>query len=104
MDRKKTHGLGLFLIVTVKMIASGEHESVETIEAKIAEGVSSYLVSHYKEYFESIYFDYDNCESIDEYYKNEWSGCADAKEEKYNCGTNDGLVLIVNLALDDAFC
>lgn len=103
MDAKKVNGLKMFLMATIKMIASGEHESTNTIEAKISDGVASYLSKKYKDYYESLRFDYDNCESIDAYYMNKCIGCADGREGDYNCAKNDGLVLIINLAINDVF-
>ena len=54
-------------------------------------------------FFEENGFNVDNIPPIDEYFR-QWSGIADGQEmRKYACQSDDGLILIIKLALNEIF-
>ena len=65
-------------------------------------GIASILYSKHSKIFDSVAFDSDKCQEIDEYYK-AYVGVTDGKEENYACESNDGPYLLIKLALENAW-
>ena len=80
---------------------SKEHESCAFVESKLSSGIASALREKYPTVF-SESLSADNINEIDRYYK-KWSGCSDAEESKYVCEVQDGLYLLIKLALNEIY-
>ena len=100
MKATETHGMRMFLLTLVKLAADGKKEKSENVEELIRKGVASVLTSKYSE-FRKDGFDPDNAENIDAYFRETWRGSAEGNEHKYNCGEDDGLILLFDLVLND---
>ena len=97
----KVHGLRLFLYALLQLIKDGKRESCAFVESKLSAGIASALREKYPTVFsESLSSDIIN--EIDQYYK-KWSGCSDGEENKYACEVQDGLYLLIKLALNEIY-
>ena len=95
------YGLRAFLFETLSLISKGEHELISDIEKHIQNGdIVCYINNKYK-----CDMNPDTYEMIEQYYKKQWSGCAEgAEDRRYGLqNENDGLLLIVALALNDVY-
>lgn len=99
MNVSRVIGLRPFLLVVLKLISDGKKETCSYIEEVIKEGVATALLNKYPEEFNESSFASDWAESVDTYYK-QWNGCADGQEYKYECEEDDGLALVIGLALN----
>ena len=92
----------LFLYGVLELIKNQKSESCGIIEEQMRIGVASVLYSKYSKLFNGLGFHSDKCQEIDEYYKR-YVGVVDGKENKYACESNDGLYLIIKLALEEMY-
>ena len=100
---KAPHGLRLFLLTVLEMQMEGCRESCESIEAFISQGVASRLYSKYVKYYDSNGFNPDLVGGVDDYYM-KWSGCVNGcAERKYAVSDENGLGLLIALALNDIY-
>ena len=84
MKITEVHGLRIFLYSILELIKKGKTESCQTIEDKLSEGIASFLYKKYVKEFNSLGFNCDYIDNINEYYK-EFIGIADGEENKYCC-------------------
>ncbi len=90
----------MFLYGVCQLLKEGKNESCTIVEEKFITGIASYLYNKYNDVFYEICHT-DNLEPIDDYYK-ELYGIADGVEEKrYCCEENDGLWLVLKIALNE---
>ena len=93
----------MFLSILLDLVSKGDKVSCIEVEAALSSGVATKLYSSYNSFFEENGFNVDNIPPIDEYFR-QWSGIADGKEmRKYACQSDDGLILIIKLALNEIF-
>jgi hypothetical protein len=94
--------LRLFLTTLLNLAAQGETESVQYIEENIQKGIASVLYKKYHKVFEENSVDIAEIQNADEYYR-QLKGCMDQPDRKYNLNDNDGILLLVALALNEIF-
>ncbi len=99
-NRNAIAGLRIFLYVLLALIRQGTQENIHTVQDKLSIGVASYLYQQYEDIFNHYYFHTDNLEALDEYFRL-WNDVSDDNLPKYDCGENDGLYLLIKLALND---
>lgn len=99
---EKINGLRMFLYGVLSLIKTGESIKYNIIEEKIGTGIASFLFFKYEKHFSKVGFNPDNLEVIDEFYKKSF-GITEGQENKYDCQENDGLYLIIKLALNEVF-
>lgn len=101
MENTSIHGLRMFLLTLLNMISNGKSERCDIIEDALGSGVATFLRNKYTDCFCGAID--DSLTNLDNYYKR-FSGCADGNEfRKYLCGDNDGLALLIALALNDIY-
>lgn len=101
MKKNKVQGLRIFLITVLGLISSGTKVSCGIIEDALSSGVATKLWSLHKSVFEENGFNEDYIHEVDEYFR-QWAGIADGQEmRKYACTPDDGLALIIMLALNE---
>ena len=93
----------MFLFAVMDLIKDGKKESAIYVEEHISTGIASSLFKKYKNEFIQAGFSIDHVESIDNYYKEQYNGVADSLEHKYRCEKEDGLYLIIKIALNEIF-
>ncbi len=99
---QKPIGLKMFLYEILALIKEGKKEATVSIEDALSKGVATYLCSKYPNEFSEV-LSCDNIEKIDLYYKNS-SGLPDGVEwRRYDCTSEDGLYLLLKLALNEIF-
>ena len=96
-------GLRLFLFGIMDLIKNGEKESVKYVEDHLSTGIASVLFQKYENTFAQVGFRVDHLDSVNNYYKDNWNGTADGLEYKYICQNEDGLYLLIKLALNEIF-
>ena len=102
MENPNVPGLRVFLLIVLEMISKGEIEGCSEIEAALTNGVATALYKKHPAYFEQS-ISLDNLENINEYFK-KWAGCANGEEyRKYLCNENQGLYLLIVLALNEIY-
>ena len=80
----------------------GEIEGCSEIEAALTNGVATALYKKHPAYFKQS-ISLDILENINEYFK-KWAGCANGEEyRKYLCNENQGLYLLIVLALNEIY-
>jgi len=89
----------IFLYAILDLIKNQKRENISFIEENLNNGIATVLYSKYSEYFDRLCIGKDNLLLADNYYK-KYAGVADGCEGKYACEENDGLYLIVKLALE----
>ncbi len=99
---KKIKGLRTFLLGTLHLIAIGKKETCSFIEENLANGISTILFNKYKTIYCDCGFNFENAENVNEYYR-QWYRCADGKEGLYVCSHDDGLQLLIALALNEIY-
>ena len=102
-DGRKLNGLRIFLLGTLHLMALGKKESCDFIEENLAKGIATTLYQKYTKVYDECGFNPDNTPNVDTYYDEQWNGVADGKEGLYVCGKNDGLQLLIALALNEIF-
>ena len=103
MIRNEIPSLRRFLFTLIDLISQGKKESCSQMEEALASGIATKLYSSYTSAFKNNNFNTDSISEIDEYFK-QWSGISDGQEfRKYNCVANDGIELIIKLALNEIF-
>ena len=93
-------GLRMFLYGVLSLIKCGTTLSCEKVEQILSKGIASVLYHKYSLHFDQNGFNPDNIEKIDAFYKNCY-GVPDGRESLHACKANDGLYLIIKLALDN---
>ncbi len=94
-----TTGMRTFLYGLLELIKTEKIENTEIVSTKISDGIATYLYSKYKCEFDSVGFNLDNLECINEYYKS-YSGI-DGTEGIYRCNKKDGIYFLIKLALNE---
>lgn len=103
MNGERIPGLRIFLYTVIDLIVQGESETCKDVETQLSNGVASELRALHPFAFDENELDPNNISEIDEYFK-KWRGVADGEEmRKYGCREDDGLALIVKLALNEIF-
>ena len=103
MNGNKIQGLRMFLSILLDLVSKGDKVSCIEVEAALSSGVATKLYSSYNSFFEENGYNVDNIPPIDEYFR-QWSGIADGQEMRKNaCQSDDGLILIIKLALNEIF-
>jgi hypothetical protein len=96
---KNVQGLRLFLITLLELSSKGEKETCSYVENAIGKGVATELCKKYQEFYQNG-LQVNSVKLVDDYYR-QWNRCADGQENKYMCGENDGLLLLIALALNE---
>lgn len=103
MNRESIPGLRLFLYTVIDLISQGKAETCANMERLLSKGVASELYKPYISFFNQYGLYADNILQVDDYYK-QWSGVADGQEmRKYGCKEENGLALILKLALNEIY-
>lgn len=103
MNKEGVPGLRIFLYTMLDLILHGKSETCTDVETLLSHDIASKMYMSYTSFFEQNGFHRDNIPQIDEYYK-QWSGVADYQEmRKYSFKADDGLALIIKLALNEIF-
>lgn len=102
MGQEVPLGMKCFLLALLDILDNGEKCSCETVEKKFSTGIVDYLYSLFKPYFDKNAFDLAFSENIDAYYKNLY-GVVDGREYKYSCTQDDGIKLLIGLAIDNIY-
>ena len=92
----------MFLYGLLELIKEEKSERYDEISEQISKVIASYLYPKYQNAFDKINFNTYNLDVIDDYYKM-MSGCADGEEGRCYCESNDGLFLLIKLALNEIF-
>ena len=102
MQKEQISGLRLFLYGVLELIKNQKSETCSFINSNLSSGIATALFNKYQTEFEHIHFNRDNIENVDDYYKTV-IGVADGKINQYSCDENDGLYLVIKLALNEIF-
>lgn len=100
MNEKSVPGLRIFLYTVIDLISHGESKTCTYIEAQLCNGIAKKMYELYSCAFDQNNFNKDCIPEVDKFYK-KMSGLADGQEmRKYGCEANDGLALLIKLALN----
>ena len=100
--RSDVPGLRLFLYGVLELIKEQKKETCAFVEDNISKGIATVLYNKYTNTFNKCDFDSDKCKLIDEHFKT-LIGVVDGKESTYFCEENDGIFLILKLALNEIY-
>ena len=100
--KEKITGLRIFLYGVLAAIKENESLSYSVVEEQLSKGIAGFLFPKYEKFFKNVGFNADNLEAIDNFYKTS-CGIVDGQENKYDCQENDGLYLIIKIALNELF-
>ncbi len=100
-DKKCNVPLRLFIYGLIDLIKDHQQMNVKTVEENLLSGIATFLYRKYSDVFEKVDFNQENILDIDEYFR-KWLGVAsDVEDRKYNCCDDDGICLLIKLALND---
>lgn len=90
----------MFLYVILDLIKNTEKENCNVLSDKVNTGIADYLYSKYEQYFVNVGFDKSKIKDVNEFYKNYSAEFYNA-ERKYNCFDDEGLYLLLAIALNE---
>lgn len=90
----------MFLYIILDLIKNTEKENCNMLSGKVNKGIADYLYSKYEQYFVDSSFDKCKLKDINEFYKNYSTEFYNA-ERKYKCSNDEGLYLLVAIALNE---
>lgn len=88
----------MFLYAILDMIKNSKKESCNELANKVNFGVASYLATKYTDYFNNVHK--DKIEELDDLFRN-YIEEFDEKVSKYNCDDDEGLYLLIAIALNE---
>jgi len=100
---QKVHGLRVFLLILLNLVADGKSETCKWVEDNISPGIATSLFKQYRKEFERVGMNTETIEEIDAYYRN-WTGCLDGKEQQYLVEKDNGLQLLIAICLNEIPC
>lgn len=86
-----------FLYAVLDMIKHSEKETCEELGKHVSSGVTTYLSEKYQEYFSDVHP--DAIKEADRYFR-DYCAAFDEAERKYDCGGDEGLYLVISIALN----
>lgn len=86
-----------FLYAVLDMIKHFEKETCEELAKHVSSGVATYLSGKYKEYFPDVHPDF--IKEADRFFQDYWDAF-EVADRKYDCGENEGLYLVISIALN----
>ena len=90
----------MFLYVILDLIKNTEKENCNLLSDKVNTGIANYLYDKYEQYFTNVGFDKFKVKDVNEFYKN-YSAEFYNTERKYNCSNDEGLYLLLAIALNE---
>lgn len=102
MKQNLPQGLYPFLIAIANLIHNAEKISCTDVQDNLNSGIATYLYKKYRTSFDEL-----SCSEflpeLDNFYR-QFTGCTESFENsKYSCNSDEGLVLILALALNVMF-
>ena len=82
----------MFLYVILNLIKNTQKENCNVLSDKVNTGIADYLYFKYEHYFVDSSFDKCKLKDINEFYN---------AERKYKCSNDEGLYLLVAIALNE---
>lgn len=94
-------GMKTFILSLLRIESEGGHVSCDWVEEYLNKNVASSIYTKYPKVFAEMGFHPDNLQVLDAYYA-AYAGCFGGREEsKFGCQENDGLHLLIALALEE---
>lgn len=101
MDGLTPNGMKIFLLSLLRIESEGGSISCNWVEEHLNKNVASSIYTKYPKAFEKMGFHPDNLQALDAYYA-AYADCFEGCEEsKFGCQENDGLHLLIALALEE---
>lgn len=91
--------LSMFLYGVLDLIKDGKQENCSVLAERANNGIATYLVKENKSFFERNGLRPDKIHEADEFYRN-YATEFDRADSVYACDENDGLFLLIKLALN----
>lgn len=89
-----------FLYVIIDLIKNSKKESCKILADTVRTGIADYLYPKYEEYFVKGSFCQYKTQEVNEFYKN-YIEEFDRAEKKYNCSNDEGLYLLLAIAMNE---